>query len=123
MGAYQDSISGGLAAIRQAAGVSIVFRRGGAESDPFKAKVGRTEFVQESGEQVIARIRTRDYLIGVEDYKLEDQAVTPEDDDRILETINGRECEFQICSEGGEPPYVYSDTAQTQFRIHTKQVA
>lgn len=121
MGVFQDAIAGGLAAIRGAAGVSIVYRRAGASLE-LAAVSAETQFVQQDGEAVVARYRSRDYLIAIADLELEGSTIVPEEGDRITETINGTACEFEVASEGGEPAYRYSDRAQTQFRVHTKQV-
>ena len=78
--------------------------------------------VQEDGEAVIERLRTRDYLVNVADLLLDGIAIKPEDGDRIIETINGTETEFEVGSQDASQPYTFSDFGRTQYRIHTKQV-
>lgn len=104
------------------ASVDVTLRRGGASTET-TAVPGATEFIEEQGEQVIGRTRSRDYLIDIANYAFEDQPTKPEAGDRIIETINGRECEFEVCGRGGEPPFIYSDRGRTQYRVHTVQVA
>lgn len=122
MSAFQDAISGGLAAIRQAAGVSIVYRRAGA-SVPLTAVPANSQFEEQTTEGVIARTKTRDYLIAVADLELEGEPIQPEPGDKVAETINGVDCEFEVVPMNQQAGSIYSDRAQTQYRIHTVQVS
>lgn len=122
MSAFDDSLTAGLTAIRAFAGVSVIYRDGGAEC-PLVAAVGRSEFVQENSGGFVQTIETRDYFVAVADLKLEGIAVTPRAGAIIEETIAGETRCFKVLADADVPPFVYSDpAAETEYRIHTKRV-
>jgi len=104
-------------------GADIIYRRGGAATTITGVVVGQTQFVQETDEAVIAQWRGRDYFIAVDDLLLGGVAVKPEDGDRITQTVNGVEKEYEVVSASPEPCYRYTGPDEAMYRIHTKQVA
>lgn len=119
MGVFQEMIAGGLGALRQAAGVSIVIRRGGAESATIVAAVRQTDFVENASEGVAAASRFRTYLIGIADYAFEGTPDEPRSGDRIVQTINGSEQEYEVTDD---PGWEFSDNGQSQYAVATTQV-
>lgn len=100
---------------------SITYRRGSA-SVALTAVIGETQFVQEVDEAVIAQWRGRDYFIAVADLMLGGETVTPQSGDRITQTVNGTEKEYEVAGASPEPCYRYTGPDEATFRVHTKQV-
>lgn len=122
MGLFQDMIAGGLAAIRQAAGVTVTIRRNGIASAPVTAVRGSSEFIRESDENGSASWRTLDYLIAVADYVIDGVVTQPQGGDLIEEAIGGIVATSEVVLNPGEKPTL-SDSGETQYRIHTQRVA
>ena len=122
MGMFQNMIAGGLSAIRQAAGVPITIRAGGAEQS-CTAAIRQTEFTTEGqdGMAVLTRIRT--YLIGVADYAFDGIATEPQTGHRIVQSIQGEDREFEVVSPDGRgAPFGFTDNDQSQYEVYTVQV-
>lgn len=124
MGAMRDLVAGGLAAIRQAHGVSITVLRGAYKCPIANVGIGRSSFVsQDDGDEGGAvTFETRDYLIGVSDYKFDNVPCEPLEGDRIQETINGKVLTFRVSKPAGEPEFKYSDSGRTQYRVHVEAI-
>lgn len=103
-------------------GVDVVYRRGTAEVELSGVVIGETQFVQEVDEAVIAQWRGRDYFIAVSDLVLGETSITPEAGDRITQTVNGTDKEYEVVGASPEPCYRYTGPDEATFRIHAKQI-
>lgn len=108
--------------------VTVVYSRD-AHSKSMPAVVGRTLFSPQGYGSSNGGLSTaavewgdRDYLIRVEHLVLNGLAVKPQRGDRLTQVIRGVPAVFEISTPTGEPPWRYSDEAQTTFRIHCKRV-
>lgn len=118
---FQDAIAGGLAAIRQAAGVPITIRSGGAEQS-CTAAIRETEFTTTGQDGLTVLMRVRTYLIGVADYAFDGIATEPQTGHRIIQSIQGEEREFEVVGPNGQAPFGYTDNDQSQYEVYTVQV-
>ena len=103
-----------------AAGVTITYIRGAARHT-ITAVPGNTRFAQSAPEPGGATLihGERDYLIDVADLPFAE----PLETDRIIETIGGIECVFDVARPStGEPAVRHSDDGKTKWRIHVTQV-
>lgn len=101
---------------------SVVYWRG-LHSVTLNATVGRTPFEQSDSEGVLIAAEVRDYIFRAEDLVLNGSHVLPLVGDRIVETIDGSACTFELMSIGSEPCWRYSDQFQQAFRVHTKRIS
>lgn len=119
---FHNAIANGLAAIRQTAGVTVVYRRAEHEVE-LTAVPGRSEHEVDDGYSLV-KAHSRDYLIAAADLVLNDEQTLPERGDQIIETgPDGEQLVYEVMwpVRGGE--WDWSDAARTQLRIRTKHVA
>ena len=122
MGVFQDTIAGGLSAIRQAAGVTVIIRRAGQQSEPVTAAIGPQAFTQNPVDGgIIQQAESRTYLIAVADYVLDGQPTEPQKGDLIDETIGGNVIRHEVSSDGAQE-WDFTDLGQTQYTVHTKNI-
>lgn len=111
-----QAISTALKTIRRVTGGRVTYQRGN-QSVKLTAAVGeKLHRVDDLLEGTAIRTRSRDYLIGVGELKLNHTLITPQRGDKIVDGVNTYEVTNIV---DGEPAWVYSDTGQSTYRIHT----
>lgn len=118
---FDDDFAGADALLAEAFGVPVSYRRG-EDSVELVAVVGSTRFEAEQEDGRILESESRDYLVAPGDLVLDGQPVEPRRGDRIVETIGGQPCLFEVAAPAGEPIWQWIDPARIQMRIHTKQI-
>jgi hypothetical protein len=103
------------------AAVDITYRRGDISAE-MTAVVGSTRFEAEMEDGRIVETESRDYLVAPGDLVIEGVPIEPRPRDRIVETIAGKTCEFEVMAPAGQPVFAWIDPARLQMRIHTKQI-
>lgn len=97
---------------------TVVYRRG-EQAVALPAVVGRTR-LEADDELGRAREEVRDYLIQAVDLLLDGQPAEPQLGDRIVETLGGRTCLYEVLQPRGEDSHFrYVDPGRKAFRIHT----
>lgn len=120
MSAFSDRIKQGLARIRATAGESVTYRRG-EETIALTAVPGAG--TQRGQQQDVTRIDSqRDWMIAVEDLDFGSGPVPPERGDQIDFETDVATYTFEALPQDGEHVYRFSDSAMSQYRIHTKVV-
>lgn len=120
---FNSRIAAGFARLKSQAGETVAIRRAEYTTEEVTAIVGSSRFEDASAEGLKVRVRIRDYLVDVADYVINGVAVEPQPGDEILQELDGQTRVFEISSPGSsEPPWRYSDSLQTRYRIHTREV-
>ncbi len=120
MSPIQQAISGALGTIRAAAGVQVTITRGATTSQPITAGIGETTFDVEENGAIVETWVARDYLIAASDYVI-GSLTTPQKGDIVNETIGATAKQFTALAPADKDVFAYSDTAETQIRLHTKE--
>ncbi|KKL10355.1 hypothetical protein LCGC14_2556640, partial [marine sediment metagenome] len=68
------------------------------------------------------QVHVRDFLIKAADLVLSEQAVPPQDGDRIKLTLGETTYVFEVMPLGDEPAARWSDRYGYTWRIHTKEI-
>lgn len=122
---FREGIAAGLASIRQAQAVSVVYVCGTFRL-PLVVGVGRSQQVFEGTEEGNVNQYSafeRDFLVGVSDLVMDGLRIEPQAGALIEETLDGETVQvWQIVNQDGLPPWQYSDGGQTQYRIHVVKV-
>lgn len=122
MNPFHNAITTGLAAIRNAAGVAVVYRRGVHEVQVV-AVPGRSEYEVDDGHSIV-KSHSRDYLIAAADLVLNGERVLPKRGDEVVEPCpDGVARTHQVLGPQRGAEFDWSDSARTQLRIRTKLVA
>ena len=109
------------ATTRQAAGVSVTYRRG-AYTKALTAVPGSTDFEVVGPDGVVLTVQTRDWKIKTSDIVLNSSTVIPAKGDEIDETVGDDTQTYRVLSPGGDTVYRYSDPSRKMLRVHTKLV-
>lgn len=118
MSVFDDSLTGGLAAIRSLAGGPITYHAGSATIPIALAVEGSTAYDSEDSEGVKVTARSVDFLLPVADLVVGDQAVEPTAGHWIEKGAK----KFEVLPLGQEPCYRYSDPNRSEYRVHTKEI-
>lgn len=122
---FRTAIAAGLEAIRQAQAVSVVYRDGNFRL-PLVVGVGRSQQVFDDADEGNVNQYSafdRDFLIGVADLAMDGKKIEPKAGAFIDETLDETTVQFwQIVNQDGVPPWQYSDSGQTQYRVHVVKV-
>ena len=115
-----DMLSAGAAwltsQLSAAAGTVVTYRRGGDEAE-IVATIGRSDFEAANQAGVIENWESRDYLVAISVLPFGE----PIRGDRIVETADGIEVEYEVAAPRGVPVFRYGDAFRSIVRIHTKQ--
>jgi hypothetical protein len=109
--------------LQASAGIIVIYHRGSASTN-VGCWLGNTAF--RVNDQTNSRLvwSERDYLIPVENLKINGVLVTPTYGDWIEETDqNNVTRRFELSAPQGEQVWRYSDQQKTLYRIHTKERA
>jgi hypothetical protein len=99
-------------------------RQGSTDEDEVTAEaVERSVTVQDEQSGLPIVLHARAYLIAVADYAFDGTAVEPRQGDRIVETINGTQYEFEVSPVGGFPAAAWADAAGRRWLINTNKVS
>ena len=115
--ALESAIGAGLKMIRRTAGVSVTVTRGASVVTIADAVQGQSQkvVVDETSETVVEAC---DWLVSVASYTLG----TPAVGDIISRTVNGVSYTWTVeCPAMGIPPFDWSDTSRTTYRIHARK--
>ncbi len=99
--------------------------RGGGEPRliAVRAVLGRPGAVgDKSVEPVRIDANDLDFLISAADLSLDGEPIEPRPDDRLLVTLNGRACVYEVLPGGEGPPWRWSDPQRTVRRVHARLV-
>lgn len=89
----------------------------GPHSTTISATVGRTLAERTTDTHgIVLTVGIRDYLIAAIDYRINGQRTEPQRGDLIIESDG---VAFEVLPPSGEPPYRWTDTGRTTYRIHT----
>ena len=110
--------------LKSHASQTVTITRGAGDPVSVLASIGQTEHeIEDSVSNVIARIRTRDFLIDVADYAPTGTATLPQQGDKIRETQGGVTYVYEVLQPGtGIPFFRYSDDHRTKLRVHTIEI-
>lgn len=103
------------------AGTTVNLIRGG-RTGTCVATIGQSPFESVDSNGVSTLTRSRDFLIAIGDYKLNDVAVEPQPHDIIVATVGGREIRHRTFEDATGRCF-YIDQCGTRYRIHTKEAA
>lgn len=104
----------------QANGLAATYRRG-ARSCPMTVRPGNTVFSGLQEAAVSVQRGERDYLFDADALVLDEVATTPQDGDRIEETVSGLVYEVRE-PQTGEPAWRWSGNGRQTIRVHTRRV-
>jgi len=102
-------------------GRPVTYHRG-TSSVEVTAMVGHTDAASLDEYGVAETTRLRDYMILVEDLILDGERVEPWQGDRIREREGGTVHVYGGMGPGGEPPWRYSGSGHSMYRVHTKHI-
>lgn len=88
----------------------------GPHSTPVVATIGRTHAERTTEDGIVLSTRIRAYLIAAAEYRFAGQLTEPQRGDLIVEADGAT---FEVLPPSGEPPFRWSDTGRTTYRIHT----
>lgn len=91
----------------------------GTSSLFLQAMRGRSVFEVTDANGFSTRVEAQDYIIFVDDLRLDGVPTTPQSRDQIIDG----DLTFEAMDVGSEPCFRYADENRYQFRIHTKKVA
>jgi len=95
---------------------TVVYRRGEATTS-IRVSIGNSDKLVDQSEGLIITYSDRDYIIK----KSELPYAEPELGDRVIQTIDGVEYQFEIIQpNNNDNAWRWSDHFQTAYRIHTK---
>ena len=102
-------------------GVTVRYYRGVDFIDNVPATKGarKSRYDEESGAVIVSQ--SIDFLIDRSNLVLNSSEISPEPNDRIVVTENGKSEEYRVCEMDGDCFY-YSDRNQEVYRIHTSYV-
>jgi len=118
---FQSLISAGLAAVREVAGLAVIYRRGAVDVD-MTATPGRTQFSVDGGAGVAVTGECRDWTVAAADLVIDGEVALPERGDRIILEVGGVITTYEVCDLGGERHYRPCDNLGVYLRIHTRIV-
>lgn len=107
---------------KEISGLSIVLRRGTSETSICRATVGETRVDNYLEEGVSVSVRYRDFLIDVDDYRIDGRKVEPSIDDQIEQEIDGVTVTFQAVPLPGSREFRRSDRSGYVWRVHCREV-
>lgn len=108
---------------RKHAAQSITYKRG-SSAVRVPATIGRSTFEDAGGDQSLVRYESRDYLIDVQDLKLDGILTEPQAGDQIVEGVDASDgFTYEVMTVPGEGVWRYADQYRLAFRIHTKFVS
>src|SRR6185437_6290915 len=106
---------------KQAIGRRVVYTRGDS-GVMLEAWLGNTLFARNTEEPGASVVwGERDYLFLAADLVIDGRMTLPMLGDRIIETIDGEEVQFELQTATGEPPWRFSDSMRTTIRVNTKR--
>ena len=101
---------------------TVTYQRGDATVE-LKAKIGRTQRASQDTFGAQVSWEARDYIVQGDDLVLDGERVTPQEGDRITETLGGNTLTYEVQSFPGEPCFRFADAYRIELRIHTRQIA
>lgn len=108
--------------LAKSVGTNVTYKRGDNQKI-VKAWAGRTLFssIDRGGFGNYVTWSERDYMLAISE--IFEEFGEPQEDDIILENINGEEIAFVVSVPSGvtDPPWRYIDSAREIVRIHTKR--
>lgn len=105
-------------------GVSVRIQRNAAISRSVIAIVEEVKNELETDETLQTVVRSRNYIIAKTDYLVSGVASTPKSGDRILETVGGVDCVFELSAVApGLPAFEPEHEDGTRWIVRTKKVA
>lgn len=120
---FDDLLSGGLSAIRLAAGRTVSLKRGAVTTAGVSATTGQMTLQLVDATGALVAVESRDYFIAIADYKFSSVVSLPQRGDRILDSADGKARVYEVLSFGGEPQWRFSDPVlRSELRIHTKEI-
>jgi hypothetical protein len=112
------------------AGVSVIYLRNESQSGETRLSLtavpGREARPSEQPETRAGRVDRidREYRIVAADLVMDGVTVEPQEGDRIRETINGRECVFELATVRGQnQAWRYTDQFRVAIRLFLRDVA
>ena len=102
-------------------GVAVQIERNSNKSEYITCTVGYSKSF-EQGEEGFFSYRTRAFLIDVEDYAINGEALEPQVGDIILENINGNLTKFEVDHDSAEPEHIHPDAERRVYRVNTKEM-
>lgn len=118
MSGFTTAIGAALKAARALKAEPILYSDGNG-TIPLTAAVGSTTFRQTTREGISEVQRTTDFLIDPADLCRDGIRIEPDAGHTIIRTGTGEQ--FEAMPINGEPCWRWSDTGQTQRRIHTQK--
>jgi hypothetical protein len=119
----QSTIAAALGTIRKLSGVPVVYSDGVFTANIAAAGVGLTEYQLDDGGEIVETWTARDYLIATSDIVLNGVPTLPKKGHTIVETINGVPVTHTVLAPAGKQVYSFSDSGETQLRVHTQETA
>lgn len=119
----QSAAQAARAARKEVSGLPVIIRRGSFETLVRRATVGETRTEDFIEGQAVVSVRYRDFLIDALDYVVDGDPVAPQVDDKIVQSLGGKEVIFQVVPLPGEREYRRSDRSGFVWRVHTREAA
>lgn len=120
---FAAALIAGKNAVQSIKGIRVLYCTDTFEIE-IAARVGKTKFRIDNGNQFNQVQRSRDYLVAVTELvdPHSGELFTPAIGHRIKELQHGQLQVFEILPFGDEPHFRDTDTTAHEFRIHTKRV-
>ena len=83
--------------------------------------IGESRFESLDRDGAVVETKSKDFIISQSDLVIAGEATTPQRNDVIRQTINGKVIEYRSLPDPGLPHYRETDGYGTAFRIHTKE--
>ena len=104
---------------KNVAGVSITYKRD-TTSFAFIAWLATNTSARDGAEAIVPITSERDYMIMAMDLG---ELGVPQRGDRILQTINGEDREYEVTPpSNGDPCWTYQGNSESMFRVYTRRV-
>ncbi len=100
-------------------GVEVIYRRDVMDR-PLTAWIGTVSSTRSSESAIVPVTSDRDYLFQTTDLS---EFGIPQRGDRIIETINGESCSYEVLPpDNGDPCWTYQGHSQAMIRVYTKRM-
>ena len=107
--------------LKDFAGQLVSYRRGDASAG-LTAVHSRRDYELTDGVGGVEMFSSDDWLLAAADLVLDGSQVTPDEGDRIRQTIGQIVYIFEVMGRPGWPHFNFCDTAGVRLRIHTRLI-
>lgn len=124
LSAFDRVLTAAKSVVRKVKAISIDYDAGDFVLEEITARKGATPFRIDTGEQFNMLIRSVDFIVAVDQLTNPDtgERFEPQAGHQIKLTRSGIVRTYEVLPQGDEDAYRFTDSTETEWRIHTKQI-